>query len=379
VVFDLPEELREIQRTVRELCVAAVAPRARAWDESGEFPWEVVRQLGPLGLLGIAVPEEYGGAGLGALAIAAVVEEIARFDGSLAVTVASHNTLGAGHLVRSGTEAQRRRWLPALARGETLAAWALAEPGSGCNVAALRTTASRRGDGWVLNGSKTFVAQGTVAGIFVVVARTDPERPRDGVSAFLIEKGTKGFTQRTSRAELGMRSSDRGELHLDDVEVPDDQRLGEVGAALPEALRTLDRGRIGVGAIAVGLARGALEESRAYAKDRRAFGRPIVDFQAIQAMLADMATEVAAARLLVHRAAALCDAGTPCAREAAMAKLYAGGAAMRATSKAVQIHGGYGYTTDFPVERHYRDAKLTEVDEGTSDEQRVVISREILR
>jgi alkylation response protein AidB-like acyl-CoA dehydrogenase len=379
VVFDLPEELREIQRIVRELCLAEVAPRARAWDESGEFPWEVVRRLGPLGLLGIAVPEAYGGAGLGALALAVVVEELARFDGSLALTVASHNGLGAGHVLHSGTEAQRRRWLPALARGETLAAWALAEPGSGRDVSALRTTAVRRGEGWVLNGSKTFVAQGTVAGIFVVLARTDPERPHDGVTAFLLEKGTKGFTQGAIRGRLGMRSSDRAELHLDDVEVPDDQRLGEVSAALPDTLRSLDRGRIGLGAVAVGLARGALEESRAYAKDRRAFGRPIADFQAIQFMLADMATELAAARLLVHRAAALCDAGAPCAREAAMGKLYAGGAALRATSKAVQIHGGYGYTTDFPVERHYRDAKLTEIDEETGEVQRSVISQEILR
>jgi alkylation response protein AidB-like acyl-CoA dehydrogenase len=377
--FDLPEELREIQRTVRDFCEAKVKPRARAWDETGEFPWQVVRELGPLGVMGIAVPEEYGGAGMGALAVAVVVEEVARHDGSLALTVASHNGLGTGHILRFGTEEQKRRYLPALARGEKLAAWGLTEPGSGSDAAGLQTTAVRREDRWILNGTKTFITQGSVGDTFVVLANTDAERKQHGITAFVLEKGMKGFSQRPMHGKLGMRSSDTAELHLEDVEVPDAQRLGEVHQGFVNTLQILDRGRITIGALAVGLARGALEESRGYAKERRTFGRPIAEHQAIAFMLADVATDVAAARLLVHRAAALCDAGQPFGAEASMAKLFASEAAMRATTKAVQIHGGYGYTRDFPVERYFRDAKLTEIGEGTSEVQRLVISRAILR
>jgi alkylation response protein AidB-like acyl-CoA dehydrogenase len=377
--FELPEELREIQRTVREFCEAEVKPHARGWDEREEFPWEVVRKLGPLGLMGMAVPEEYGGAGMGALAVAVVIEEIARHDGSLALTVASHNGLGTGHILRFGTEAQRRRFLPPLARGESLAAWGLTEPGSGSDAASMQTTAVRRGDLWVLNGSKIFITQGTVGGSFVVLARTEPEAKQHGITAFVLEKGMKGFSQRSMHGKLGMRSSDTAELILEDVEVPDDRRVGEVNEGFLDTLQILDRGRITIGALAVGLARGALEESRTYATERRAFGKPIAEHQAIAFMLADMATDVAASRLLVHRAAALCDAGAPFGQEASMAKLFASEAAMRATTKAIQIHGGYGYTKDFPVERHFRDAKLTEIGEGTSEIQRLVISRAILR
>jgi len=378
--FELPEELVEIQRTVRDLCLREVVPHARAWDEAGTFPHAVVRQLGELGLMGIAVPEAYGGAGLGALATAAVVEEVARHDGSLALTVASHNGLGQGHLLRFGTEAQKQRWLPPLARGERLAAWALTEPGSGSDAAALRSTATRRPDGgWVLNGSKTFITQGTVGDTFVVLALTDPPRRQHGITAFVLEKGMKGFTQRAIHDKLGMRSSDTAELHFEDVEVPDDHRLGQVDRGFLDTLTILDRGRITIGALAVGLHRGALEASRAYALERRTFGKPIAEHQAIAFMLADMATELAAARLLVWRAAARCDAGEPFGREAAMAKLFASEAAMRATSRAIQIHGGYGYTRDFPVERAFRDAKLCEIGEGTSEVQRIVISRQVLR
>jgi alkylation response protein AidB-like acyl-CoA dehydrogenase len=377
--FELPEELQEIKRTVRELCEAEVKPRARTWDEAQTFPHEVVAQLGELGLLGIAVPEEYGGAGMGALATAVVVEEVARYDGSLALTVASHNGLGTGHILRFGTEAQKRRYLPDLASGKTLGAWALTEAGSGSDAASMRTTAVRRGEGWALSGSKTFITQGSVGGTFVVLAKTAPERKQHGITAFILEKGMKGFTQRPIHGKLGMRSSDTAELFLDGVEVPDTQRLGAEDEGFLNTLQILDRGRVTIGALAVGLGRGALEEARAYAKERKAFGRPIADFQAIGFMLADLATEVSAARLLVHRAAALCDAGAPFGKEASMAKLFASEAAMRATSKAIQIHGGYGYTKDFPVERYFRDAKLCEIGEGTSEVQRLVISREILR
>ena len=377
--FELPEELREIQRTVREFCEREVKPNARRWDEREEFPWEAVRQLGPLGLMGVAVPEAYGGAGLGALALATVVEEIARHDGSLALTVASHNGLGTGHILRFGTEPQKRRWLPALARGERLAAWGLTEPGSGSDAGAMRTTASRTGDRWVLNGTKNFITQGTVGDLFVVLARTSPERDAPGITAFVLEKGMRGFTQRPMHGKLGMRSSDTAELHFEEVEVPDDHRLGEPGEGFKNTLQILDRGRITIGALAVGLARGALEDARAYAKDRRTFGRPIAEHQAIAFMFADMATEVDAARLLVRRAATRCDAGEPFGTDASKAKLFASEAAMRATSKAIQIHGGYGYTRDFPVERAFRDAKLCEIGEGTSEVQRMVIARSVLR
>jgi alkylation response protein AidB-like acyl-CoA dehydrogenase len=376
--FELPEELVEIQRTVRELCQAEVAPHARAWDKSGDFPWAVVKQLGQLGLMGIAVPEAYGGAGLGAMATAVVIEEIARWDGSLALTVASHNGLGQGHILRFGSEAQRQRWIPPLARGEKLAAWGLTEPGSGSDASGLRSTAVRRGERWVLNGAKTFITQGTVGDTFVILALTDPGRRQHGITAFVLDKDTPGFTQRRIHDKLGMRSSDTAELHLEDVEVEDDRRIGEVNRGFLDTLQILDKGRITIGALAVGLGRGALEEARKYALERKTFGKPIAEHQAISFMLSDMATELDAARLLVRRAAAVCDAGRPFAREAAMGKLFASEAAMRATSKAIQIHGGYGYTQDFPVERYFRDAKLCEIGEGTSEIQRMVIGRDLL-
>ena len=378
--FDLSEEHLHLRRTVRDFCEREVKPKARGWDETGEFPRETVRALGELGVLGMNVPEAYGGSELGAVGTAVVVEEVARYDGSLALTVASHNGLGTGHLLRFGSEELKRRYLPDLAAGRKLAAWGLTEPGSGSDAAALRTTAVRKGDRWILNGSKQFITQGSVGDVFVILALTNPEaRKGKGVTAFLLEKGAPGFTQRAMHGKLGMRSSDTAELHLEEVEVPDAQRVGEVDAGFTNTLQILDRGRIGIGALAVGLARGALEEARGYAKERQAFGKRIGEFQAIGFMLADMATEIAAARLLVHRAAALADRGERFNREAAMAKLFASEAAMRATSKAIQIHGGYGYTRDFPVERYFRDAKLCEIGEGTSEVQRMVIARDVLR
>ena len=377
--FELPEHLLEIQRSVRDFCERQVKPFARRWDEAGTFPLETVRRLGELGVMGMTVPERYGGAELGALGVAVVVEEVARYDGSLALTVASHNGLGTGHILRFGTEAQRERYLPGLARGEKLAAWALTEPTSGSDAAGMATYAVRRGDRWVLTGIKTFITQGSVGDVFVVLARTDFQRKQHGVTAFVLEKGMPGFTQRAIHGKLGMRSSDTAELFMEEVAVGDEQVLGQPGEGFVNTLQILDRGRITIGALAVGLARGALEEGRAYARERRAFGRPIAEFQAIAFGLADAATELAAARLLVQRAAGLCDAGAPFGKEASMAKLFASQVAMKATSRAVQIHGGNGYTADYPVERYFRDAKLTEIGEGTSEIQRLVISREILR
>jgi alkylation response protein AidB-like acyl-CoA dehydrogenase len=377
--FQLDDAHLQIRQMVREFCVEEVLPHARRWDETGEFPRGVVAKLGELGLMGVTVPEELGGSGLDMLALAVVVEEIARHDGSLALTVASHNGLGSSQIRSFGTEAQKQRWVPALARGEKLAAWGLTEPGSGSDAAGLVSSAVRTGSGWILNGTKMFITQGTVGDTFVVLARTSPERAQKGITAFVLEKGMKGFSQSAIHDKLGMRSSDTAELHMEDVEVPDENRVGEVDHGFLDTLSILDRGRITIGALAVGLGRGAVEEARAYARERKAFGRPIAEFQAIAFALADMATEIDAARLLVWRAAALCDAGLPFGREASMGKLLSSEAAMRATSKAIQILGGYGYTRDFPVERYFRDAKLCEIGEGTSEIQRLVIARSILK
>lgn len=378
--FELPDDIQALKRTVRDFCEKHVKDKARQWDHDEKFPLEIVREMGHLGFLGVRIGEDFGGAGLGALALAAVVEEVARYDGSLALTVASHNGLGTSHIRLFGNDVQRRKYLPKLATGQWLGAWALTEPGSGSDSAGMKTTAVKKGNGWVLNGSKMFITQGTVGDVFVVLAVTDAQKSKKGgVSAFILEKGLAGFSQRSIHGKLGMRSSDTAELHLENVEVDDAQRLGEVGNGFLDTMKILDGGRITIGALALGLGRGAIEESVKYAKDRHAFGSPIGDFQAIRWMLSDMHTEMEAARLLVYRSAALADAGRPYSREASMGKLFASEAATRACNKAVQIHGGYGYTREFPVERYLRDAKLCEIGEGTSEIQRSIIAREILK
>jgi alkylation response protein AidB-like acyl-CoA dehydrogenase len=377
--LELPPDHRALQASLRAFCEEKVKPFAREWDRAEALSRPVVAALGELGAMGVLIPEQYGGAGMDALAMSVVVEEVARHDGSLALTVASHNGLGSSHIRMFGSEAQKRKYLPRLATGEWLAAWALTEPGSGSDAAGMKTTAQARGDHWVLNGSKTFITQGTVGDVFVVLASSSPASKQKGVTAFILEKGLKGFSQRSMHGKLGMRSSDTAELFLENVEVPDSQRVGEVGRGFIDTLQILDRGRITIGALAVGLGRGALEESAAYAQQRSAFGRPIAQFQAIQWMLADMKTEIEAARLLVQRAARLADTGRPFIKEASMAKLFASEAASRACNKAVQIHGGYGYTREFPVERYLRDAKLCEIGEGTSEIQRTIIGRQITK
>ncbi len=377
--LELPPDHRALQASLRAFCEEKVKPFAREWDRAEALSRPVVAELGELGAMGVLIPEEYGGAGMDALAMSVVVEEVARHDGSLALTVASHNGLGSSHIRMFGSEAQKRKYLPRLATAEWLAAWALTEPGSGSDAAGMKTTAEARGVNWVLNGSKTFITQGTVGDVFVVLASSSPANKQKGVTAFILEKGLKGFSQRSMHGKLGMRSSDTAELFLENVEVPDSQRLGEVGRGFIDTLQILDRGRITIGALAVGLGRGALEESAAYAQQRSAFGRPIAQFQAIQWMLADMKTEIEAARLLVQRAARLADTGRPFIKEASMAKLFASEAASRACNKAVQIHGGYGYTREFPVERYLRDAKLCEIGEGTSEIQRTIIGRQITK
>jgi alkylation response protein AidB-like acyl-CoA dehydrogenase len=376
--FEPTESQRKLVAMVRDFCIREVKPHAQEWDKEERFPREVVSHLGELGLLGMAVPEELGGSALDTVSIAMVVEEIARWDGSLALTVASHNGLGTSHLLRFGSEELRRRYIPEIAAGRKLAAWGLTEPGSGSDAAGLRSTAVRRGHSWVLNGSKMFITQGTVGEVFVVLALTSPEKKQKGITAFLLEKSMKGFSQRPLHGKLGMRSSDTAELVMEDVVVPDDHRIGEVDRGFVDTLSILDKGRITIGALSVGLGRGALEESIEYAKERKAFGKPISDFQALRFMMADMATEMDAARLLVQRAAVLCDAGKPYTTEASMAKLFASEAACRAAAHGVQIHGGYGYTREFLVERIYRDVKLCTIGEGTSEVQRLVIARELL-
>jgi alkylation response protein AidB-like acyl-CoA dehydrogenase len=333
-----------------------------------------------LGLLGMKAPEEYGGQGADAVTIALAIEEVARADGSLALTVASHNSLCTGHILRAGSEEQKRRYIPKLATGEWLGAWCLTEPSSGSDAGGARTRAIRdpsTGD-WVINGAKTFITQGSLAGVYVVLASTTPERKQKGITAFAVEADDPGLSVGRHLKKLGMRSSDTTEVIFEDVRVPDSRRLGRVDYGFQDTLFILEQGRIGIGALALGLARGALEESARYAQDRHQFGKPIAKFQAIQWMLADIATEIEAARLLIFRAACGQDSGRRTPTESAMAKLFASEVAMRATDKAIQIHGGYGYTTEFPVERYFRDAKLCTIGEGTSEVQRMVIARNLL-
>ncbi len=378
--FAESEQHALLRRSVRDFAESEVRPHAQAWDKAERFPHEIVPKLAKMGLLGIRIPEEFGGAAMDTTSYAICVEEIARVDGSLALTVASHNGLGTGHVLAFGNEAQKRRYLPKAASGEWLAAWALTEPGSGSDSASLATTARRDGAGWVLNGTKMFITQGSVGGFCVVLARTNPDVAKQrGITAFIVDHGTKGFTASKHLEKLGCRSSDTVELTFEDVRVSDEQRLGGVDQGFRDTMQILDRGRISIAAMALGLGRGALEMAVTYAKDRRQFGHPIADFQAIQFMLADAKTELEAARLLTYRAAALADRGERHSQEAAMAKLFSSEAASRACNRALQVHGGYGYTREFNVERHLRDAKICEIGEGTSEVQRTVIAKQILR
>ncbi|MBX3127373.1 MAG: acyl-CoA dehydrogenase family protein [Polyangiaceae bacterium] len=378
--FELPESHRILRQTLRDFCEREVRPHARGWDAEERFPLEIVPRLAELGLLGIRIPEAYGGAEMDTLAYAIAVEECARVDGSLALTVASHNGLGTGHILAFGSEAQKQKYLPRAVTGEWLAAWALTEPGSGSDSAGMTTTAVRDGDEWVINGTKMFITQGSVGGFCVVLARTNKDVPASrGISAFIVDRGTPGFSASRKLEKYGCRSSDTVELSLENVRVADEQRLGEVDHAFYDTMQILDTGRISIAAMALGLGRGALAMALTYARDREAFGKPIADFQAIQWKLADAQTGLDAAELLIHRACWLREAGQPYSAEAAMAKLFASEVATRVCNDALQIHGGYGYTREFDVERHLRDAKLCEIGEGTSEVQRMVIAKHLLR
>jgi len=378
VDFELSEQHELMRTSVRDYCEREIQPHARDWDEAERFPTEIVPRLGELGLLGIRVPEAYGGAGMDVTAYAIAVEECARVDGSLALTIASHNGLGTGHILTFGSEEQKRRYLPRAASGEALAAWALTEPSSGSDAASLRTTARREGNDWILDGTKMFITQGSVGGVCVVLAVTSPEKKQKGITAFAVEMGTPGFRASKHLEKLGMRSSDTVELSLEDVRVPDSARIGEVDMGFIDTMKILDRGRVSIAALALGLGEGALEVAIKYAKERQAFGHPIADFQAIQWMIADSRVELDAARLLTWRAAVAADSGQRYSTEASMAKLYASEAGTRACNRSLQILGGYGYTREFPVERHLRDVKLCEIGEGTSEVQRMIIARNAL-
>jgi alkylation response protein AidB-like acyl-CoA dehydrogenase len=376
--FRLTEEQELTRRTVREFAEKEIAPQSRHLDESQEFPFDIMKKLGGMGLLGILFPPELGGAGLSYVDYTLIIEELARVDGSIGLSVAAHNSLCSNHIFLAGSEEQKRRYLPSLARGESIGAWSLTEPTAGSDASGTKTVARRDGADWVLKGTKTFATHGSVCDVAVVFAVTDRSQGKHGISAFVLEKGMAGFHAGRKEDKMGCRASDTAELVMDDCRVPASSLLGKAGEGFVDALRVLDGGRIGIGSLAVGIAQGALEQATRYASSRRQFGRAIAEFQAVQWMLADSAVEIDAARLLVQRAAFLKDTGREVTLASAMAKLYASEMALRVTDRAVQIHGGYGYTKDYPVERAYRDAKITTIGEGTSEIQRLVIARHLL-
>ncbi len=379
--FDLPEEILPLRELVRDFAAREIRPHSRDWDREQWMPDEIIRKMADLGLLSILTPEEFGGMELQrrCLANAVVMEEIARHDGAVALMLAAHNGLCTAHLLIGASDAQKKKYLPKLASGELIGAWGLTEPSCGSDAAALQTRAVRDGNGWRLTGHKQFITNGARAGVYVITAITDPEKGPKGISAFIVEKGAAGFEVGHKEDKLGMRASDTVTLNFEGCYVGPEALCGPLGMGYVDALKVLERGRVGIGALSVGLARGALEESIGYAKGRLAFGKPIADLQAIQFMLADMATEIEAARLLVHDAAHAYDRGDPNNKlKSSTAKLFASEMATRACLNAIQIHGGYGYTKDIPVERYLRDAKLCEIGEGSSQIQRILIAREVL-
>jgi hypothetical protein len=376
--FTLNEEQQLLRKTVREFAESELAPQSREWDEKQEFPREVFSKLGELGLMGVVWPAEYGGSEMTTLDYAIVMEELARADAGVALSVAAHNSLCSGHIFLAGTEAQKKKYLTPLAKGEKVGCWGLTENSAGSDAGGTKTMAVRDGEHWVLNGSKTFITNGRVADIAVAMAVTDKTRGKKGISAFVVERGTKGFRSGKKEDKLGVRSSDTSELVFEDCRIPAENLLGQQGHGFIDTLKILDRGRIGIAAFCLGIAQASLEASMRYSTDRRQFGHPIADFQAVQFKIADMATKLDAARLLVWRAAALRDAGKEHKLESSMAKLFASESAVEIALDAVQIHGGYGYIKEYPVERYLRDSKLGTIGEGTSEVQRLVIARELL-
>ena len=375
--FELNEDQLLIRDSIKDFVERHVAPTVMERDASKQFPHELVNMLAEMGMLGIYHEEQYGGGGADVVSFCLALEEIARWDASLALTVASHTSLGSGHIAIAGSHELKMKYLPQLTSGEKLGAWCLTEPGSGSDASGMKTTAVKQGDKWILNGSKIFITQGSVGGIYVVLAKTDTTKGTKGISAFVVEGDWEGVIPGPPMHKLGMNSSDTTEVVFENVEVPEENLLGELGQGFVDTMKVLDGGRIGIAALSVGVARGALEESLKYAMERKQFGTAIGNFQAIEHKMVDMATGIDAARLLVHRAATLYDNGKPFTTEASMAKLFASELSVRSALDAIQIHGGYGYTKEYHVERFLRDAKLLEIGEGTSEVQRLIIAREL--
>lgn len=377
--FELTESQMAVEELARNFAEKEMRPVVMKYDESQEFPFEIVQKLGELGFMGITWPEELGGAGLSDLEATIIIEEIAKVDPSVALTVASHNSLCTGHIMLFASDDQKKKYVPDLASGRKLGAWGLTEPGSGSDSGGMQTVAERNGKDWIINGGKTFITQGSVGSTYVIMAVTDREKGKSSISAMILEKGMKGFTIGKKENKLGMRCSDTATLIFENVRVPGENLIGNVGDGFKQALRVLDGGRIGIAALSVGIAQGALDASLKYSHERKQFGKPLADFQAIQWKLADMATEINAARFLTRKAAWMKMKGLDINLAAAQAKYFASEAAVRATNEAVQIHGGYGFTKEFPVEKLYRDVKLMTIGEGTSEVQKMVIARNLLK
>jgi alkylation response protein AidB-like acyl-CoA dehydrogenase len=379
VDFQLNDEQLQLKKSVREFAEREIAPNVRKWDEASEFPLSTLKEIGKLGLMGVVFPQELGGAGMGYVEYVTAIEELSRVDGSVGIIVAAHTSLCSNHIFLAGSDAQKKKYIPKLATGEFIGAWGLTEPSSGSDAGSARMMAVRKGNHWVLNGTKTFCTNGHYADVLVVIAVTDRAAHTHGLSAFLVEKGTAGFRPGKKEDKLGLRASDTAELIFEDCVLPADALLGTEGEGFLDAMRVLDGGRISIAALSLGMAQGAYEAALNYSRQRKQFGRPISDFQAIQWKLADMATEIDAARLLTMRAASMKDASLKTTLESSMAKLFASEVAVKCANESVQIHGGYGFIKDYPAEKFYRDVKLCTIGEGTSEIQRLVIARQLLR
>ncbi len=379
IEFRESELTRQVSETARNFAEQHIRPNVMLWDEAQEFPIHLFKEMGQLGLMGVLIPEEYGGAGLGYAEYVAVIREISRVCGSIGLSVAAHNSLCCGHILAFGNESQKARYLPKLATAEWLGAWGLTEPNTGSDAGNMKCTAVKDGDNWIINGTKSWITHGKSGDIAVVVCRTGEPRTKDNATAFVVERGVEGFSGGKKENKLGMRASETAEMIFDNVRISDENRLGEIGAGFKQAMHVLDGGRISIAALSLGIAKGAYEAALQYSKERYQFDQPIANFQGISFKLADMATEIMAAELLTFQAADMKNKKLPMTKEAAMAKYFASEVAVKTANDAVQVFGGYGYTKDFPVEKFYRDAKLCTIGEGTSEIQKLVIAREVLR
>ncbi len=377
--FTYTETQQHLAQSIRDFARQHIQPQMMVWDEEQIFPVDLFREMGKQGFMGVLVPEEYGGSGLGYMEYVVVISEIARVCGSIGLSVAAHNSLCTGHILSFGSEEQKKKYLPKLATGEWIGAWGLTEANTGSDAGNMRTTAVKEGEDWILNGSKNWITHGISGDVSVVLARTGAPRERNNITAFIVEKGTPGFRPGKKENKLGMRASETAELIFDQCRIPDSQRIGELGEGFRQAMKVLDGGRISIAALALGIAKGAYEASLQYSKERHQFDQPISQFQAIAFKLADMATKIQAAEMLIYQAADRKNRNLPMTKESAMAKYYASEISVQIATDAVQIFGGYGYTKDFPVEKFYRDSKLCTIGEGTSEIQKLVISREILK